>query len=67
MYYRLSIDHGHIQHDSAHILAVSVATLTNDTPYLALTASYGVSFVSYSKKNDRDKKSALYYATACWL
>ena len=56
---RLSVYRGHIQHECAHSLTMTVAklklniALTNDTPYLALTSELWVVFRELLKKNDR--------------
>ena len=59
-YYRLSICCGYIWYDNAHSTAIKMITLRSNfhsltTPHTPpLRASYGVSFVSYTKNNGRD-------------
>ena len=59
-YYRLSICRGYIWYDNAHSTAIKMIKLRSNfhsrtTPHTPpLRASYGVSFVSYTKNNDRD-------------
>ena len=59
-YYRLSIYHGFIWYNSAHSTRITMIKLRSDlhsrmTPHTSpLWVSYGVSFMSYTKKIDRD-------------
>ena len=69
-YSRLSIYRGYIQYDSAPSTTITMVKLRPDlhsrkTPHSSpLRASYGVSFVSYTKKNDRYIERA--HCTEVW-
>ena len=64
IYSRLSIYRGYIGYDCAHRTIIKMIKFRSDlhsrtTPHTStLRANYGVSFVSYTKKNDRDISGA---------
>ena len=70
IYYRRSIYRDYIWHDIAHGITITMIKLQSDlhsrkAPHTSpLRASHGVSFVSYTKKNDRDISRAhcIWYA-----
>ena len=60
----------HIYHDNVHSTTITIIKFRSDLHWRTtshtspLRASYGVSFVSYTKKNDRDISRA--YCTGYW-